>query len=410
VLEKKIKDKSTTIAVIGLGYVGLPLAVAFSKAGFNVVGIDTNRTKVAQINKGKSPIPYVKDSDLRIEATASQARLGEADIVLLCVPTPLTKQKQPDLSYIIKETKQIAKYMVKEQLIILESTTYPGTTREVMLPLLQRGGKRLGRDFFLAHAPERIDPGNTQYSLHTVPQVIGGLDRKSAVLARELYLHINPHIVVVSSAEVAEMTKVFENVFRNVNIALVNELLMLCHRMKLSVWEVLDAASTKPYGFMPFYPGLGPSGHCIPLDPYYLSAKAREYDFHTEFIEVATKINEQMPYYAADRIADTLNGLRGKEILVLGITYKRDIADTRESTSLKLIAILTERGAKVSIHDPFYPDRSVPLTPTMWNVNCVVIGTDHSSYNWQEIAKSARLVFDCRGVTRNITARNVVRL
>ena len=427
--QSEITDK-TVVCIIGLGYVGLPLAVAFAKAGLKVLGIDVQQRRVDWVNKGKS---YIVDVDSKaltqmvekglLEATTDQSRLKEVNAICICVPTPLTKTKDPELSYVLSESEAVSKYLQEGQLVVLESTTYPGTTREVMLPILERSGLKAGRDFYLAFSPERIDPGSKNYNIWNTPKVVGGIDPKSTKLAALLYNRIVERVVSVSSPEVAEMTKVFENVFRNVNIALVNELTLLCEKMKISVWEVIDAAATKPFGYMPFYPGPGIGGHCIPLDPYYLANKAREYDFHTRFIELAADINEHMPYYVVSRITDAINSknksLHGARVLVLGVAYKRDVDDLRESPSLKLIELLCEKGANVSYNDPYVANiriyennlRSVELTDRqLASADCVVIATDHSCYDFRNIAQKADLVFDTRGATGKLRNKNIVRL
>jgi UDP-N-acetyl-D-glucosamine dehydrogenase len=385
---------------------------------------------VDSVNKGQSYIADVTSESLsavvaskHLEATTDQSRIREVDAVCICVPTPLTKTKDPDLSYIINESEQVSKYLQPGQLIVLESTTYPGTTREVMLPILERSGLKAGRDFYIAFSPERVDPGSKNFNIKNTPKLVGGIDAKSTRLAALLYRHVADVVVPVSSPEVAEMTKIFENVFRNVNIALVNELTLLCEKIGISVWEVIDAASTKPFGYMTFYPGPGIGGHCIPLDPYYLANKAREYDFHTRFIELAANINEQMPYYVVSRIMEALNArgksLKGARVLVLGAAYKRDVEDTRESPSLKIIELLREKGASVCYNDPYVANikvsesnlTSVELTDKrLSEADCVVIATDHTSYDYKDIAKKAALVFDTRGVTRKLRNKNIVRL
>ncbi|MDD4972249.1 MAG: nucleotide sugar dehydrogenase [Paludibacter sp.] len=430
VLEEKLSNKTSVVGIVGLGYVGLPLCVAFAQAGFRVIGFDIDQKKVQSVNKGNSYISDVSSQSLllqvenrRFQATADQSRIKEVDVICICVPTPLTKTKEPDLTYVVNESEIISKYIHKEQLVILESTTYPGTTREVVEPILERSGLKSGLHFFLAFSPEKVDPGNIKYSLKNTPKVVGGVDSESTRLATLFYRHVADVVLPVSSAEVAEMVKVFENVFRNVNIALVNELAQLCEAMGLSVWEVIDTASSKPFGYMPFYPGPGVGGHCIPLDPYYLASKAKEYDFHTRFIELAAEINERMPYVVTTRIVEALNAcdksIKGAKLLVLGITFKKDVADDRESPILKMINLLEEKGAQVSYNDPYIPQIknskkpsiSVELTEErLSSADCVIIGTDHSLYEYQNIVDSARLVFDTRGITRNLKNKNILRL
>ena len=429
-LEPKLKNKTAVIGIVGLGYVGLPLAVAFADAGFNVLGFDMQQIRVDSVNKGQSYIADVDNESLSsaivnnfLEATIDQSRLKEVDVICICVPTPLTKTKDPDLSYVIYESEEISKHLQRGQLIVLESTTYPGTTSEIMLPILERSGLKGGKDFHLAYSPERVDPGSKNYNIRNTPKVVGGIESQSTKLAELLYSQVADVVVPVSSPHVAEMTKVFENVFRNVNIALVNELAQLCNKMGISVWEVIDAASTKPFGYMPFFPGPGIGGHCIPLDPYYLANKAREYDFHTRFIELAADINEQMPYYVTNRIADALNAnghsVKGTKILVLGAAYKKDVKDLRESPSLKLIELLYEKGADISYNDPYIEKiqiagktvTSVGLTDRrLSSAKCIVIATDHSCYEYQHIVDLASLVFDTRGATRKIIGSNIIRL
>ncbi len=393
----KIDDRTAVIGIVGLGYIGLPLAITFCNSGFRVVGFDMQAKKVAEINNGKSYISDVSDeaiSEARgkklLEATTDMSRLGSIDAVCICVPTPLTKNKEPDLQYVKAVSEELKKYLKPEQLVILESTTYPGTTREVILPVLEASGLKVGRDFYLAYSPEKVDPGNTRYGIKNTPKLVGGIEEKSAEIACRLYQKVIDRVIPVSSPEVAEMTKLFENVFRSVNIALVNEMSVLCENMGVSVWEVIDAASSKPFGFMPFYPGLGVGGHCIPLDPYYLSNKAREYDFHTRFIEVAASINENMPNHIANRISEALNdrgvSMRGARILILGIAYKKDIDDCRESPALKLMKLLKEKGAKVSYNDKYISClklngetlQSIELDAgNLADADCSVIATDH---------------------------------
>jgi len=429
-LEQKLENKTAIIGIIGLGYVGLPLAVAFSQSGLRVIGFDIQQKRVDAVNNGQSYIADVSSGSLstavttgRLQATTEQSRLQEVAAVCICVPTPLTKTKEPDLSYVRHESEELSRYLQPEQLVVLESTTYPGTTRELMLPILERSGLKAGQDFYLAYSPERVDPGNQEHNIRNTPKIVGGIDAASTKLAELLYRQIADVVLPVSSSEVAEMTKVFENVFRSVNIALVNELAQLCDKMGISVWEVIEAASSKPFGYMPFYPGPGVGGHCIPLDPYYLANKASEYDFHTRFIELAADINEQMPYYVISGIMGALNtaakSLKGAKVLVLGVAYKKDVADTRESPSLKIVQLLCERGARVSYNDPYIPEikisqdtmASADLTAEcLSSADCVVIATAHSCYDYQNIVSKAGLIFDTRGVTRGLPGGNVVRL
>jgi len=429
-LEQKLRNKTAVIGIIGLGYIGLPLALAFSEAGFRVLGFDIKQKKVDLVNQGQSYIVDISGNRILsvvannlLEATTDKSRLKEVDAICICVPTPLTKTKKPNLFYVIHESEEISKHLKPEQIVILESTTYPGTTREVVLPILERSGLQGGSDFYLAYSPERIDPGNKHYNVRNTPKLVGGLNSESTKLAELLYRHVSESVIPVFSPEVAEMAKEFENVFRIVNIALTNELAQLCERMDISVWEVIDAASTKPFGYMPFYPGLGVGGHCIPIDPHYLANKAREYDFHTRFIELAAEINEQMPYYVGSRIMEALatrgKSLNGAKVLVLGVAYKKDVEDTRESPSIKLIQHLLERGAQVSYNDPYVPEIQLPqATLTSVEINeeclssmdCVVIATNHSCYTLEEIIAWSPLVFDTRGVTKGLKDENIIRL
>ena len=429
-LEKKLKDKSAVIAVVGLGYVGLPLAAAFAASGFKVLGVDVQQKRVDLVKRGQS---YKAGVDAKLlgkltrsralTATTDHSELKRADAVCVCVPTPLTRTRKPDLSHVIYESEQVSRYLRKGQLIVLESTTFPGTTREVMLPILEKSGLKAGRDFFLAFSPERIDPGDGARQMRSITKIVGGIDAKSAGLACLLYRQVADAVLPVSSAEVAEMTKVFENVFRSVNVAMVNELAQLCDKMSISVWEVIRAASSKPFGYMPFYPGPGIGGHSIPLDPYYLADKALEYDFHTRFIELAADINESMPGYVATQITAALNGrdisIGGAGILVLGAAYKKDVADMHGSPAVKLIQILQQKGARVDYNDPHVPQISLPSGAqpsieldysSLKEYDCAVIATDHSVFDYRKIVRNSKLVFDARGVTRDMTAKNIVRL
>ena len=429
-LEERISNKVVEIGVIGLGYVGLPLALAFAEAGLRVTGFDILESRVDQIKRGVSYISDVPGEQLaavratnKLDATTDHSRLQEMDVCCICVPTPLTRTKDPDLSYVVRAAEDLAAHLRRGQLVVLESTTYPGTTREVLLPILERGGLKAGVDFYLAFSPERVDPGSKTHHIGNTPKIVGGIDPESTRLAQLLYNQVTGVVVPVSCPEAAEMTKVFENVFRSVNIALVNELAVLCDKMGISVWEVIDAAATKPFGYMPFYPGPGIGGHCIPLDPYYLSNKAREYDFHARFIELAADINENMPGYVVSRIVDVLNasgkGLSGSRVLVLGVAYKKDVGDTRESPSLRILRLLAAKGARVRYNGPYVDEielggetlRAVDLADEeLRSADCVVIATDHTCYDYKHIGAMAGLIFDTRGVTRNLVNTGVVRL
>lgn len=429
-LENRIQKKSATLSVVGLGYVGLPLALAFAEAGFKVLGIDSDRKKVYKINRGISYLLDIQPERLKklatdgvFKATSEAITLQMADITIICVPTPLTKTKDTDLTYIIEATNHVARYLRAGHLVILESTTYPRTTREVVLPILESTGLKVGVDYFLAFSPERIDPGNKKFTMRNTPKVVGGMEPNSTKLATLLYGHISDKVVEVSTPEVAEMDKVFENVFRGVNIAMVNELAKLCEKMNISVWEVIKAASSKPFGYMPFYPGPGVGGHCIPLDPYYLAAKAREYNFHTRFIELAAEINETMPEHIVTRIIEALNtknkSTKGVKVLLLGITYKKDVEDIRESPALRIIELLAEKGTEVNYHDPYVTEikiknkilKSIKLDKkVLGSHDCIVITADHSYYNLNFIVNNSKLIFDTRGCTVNIKAGNIIRL
>lgn len=430
-VEARIKDRTARIGIIGLGYVGLPLAAETAKAGFSVVAVDIDATRAAAVNRGESYIADVREEDLRrlveaerLTATTSYDALRRADILIICVPTPLTKSKEPDLSYILSAATECVSILRPGHLVILESTTYPGTTVEVVRPTLEKSGLRAGSDFSLAFSPERIDPGNKTHAIRDIPKIVGGLTASCTRLAQAFYEQIVQKVVPVSSPTVAEMAKVYENVFRNVNIALVNELTLLCDRMGVDVWEVIDAAATKPYGFMPFYPGPGVGGHCIPVDPYYLSAKAREYDFHAQFIELAATVNDSMPYYVVSRTTTALGTagktLFGAKVLILGVAYKKDVADSRMSPSLKIMELLEKRGAKVVYHDPHIPQvtltnpgtiASVPLTDEILSaVDCVIIATDHSAVDYHRVGERARLIIDTRNRLRGSNGSHVVRL
>ncbi len=419
--------------MIGLGYVGLPLVIEFGRAGFSVTGFDTDEKKVKALNAGRSYIKHIPSKEIRelrrkgvFTASADFSLLSGTDCIIICVPTPLNRHRDPDLSYVHGTAETIAAHLRRGQLIVLESTTYPGTTDEEVRPVLEAGGMKVGRDFFLAYSPEREDPNNSDFSTRSIPKVVGGCTSRCLALADALYSTIVEKTVPVSSTRVAEASKLLENIYRAVNIALVNELKVLFDRMGLDVWEVIDASKTKPFGFQAFYPGPGLGGHCIPIDPYYLTWKAKEYDFSTRFIELSGEINTSMPYYVIDKVADALNqrgrSISSSRILVLGLAYKKDVDDTRESPSLKLIDLLMKRGARVDYNDPHVPRtvkmrkydfrmRSVPLTEeNLGRYDCVIIATDHSDYDYDFIVRNSSLVVDTRNATKGVKDRgNVVK-
>jgi UDP-N-acetyl-D-glucosamine dehydrogenase len=414
-----------TVGIIGLGYVGLPLTVAFAQEGCEVIAVDVDPRKIEAIEAGESYIEDVPSELLaelsgRIHATTRYARLAKADAVLVCVPTPLTRNREPDLGPLIDATRALAEVLQSDQLVVLESTTYPGTTRERVAPLLEESGLAAGRDFHLAFSPERVDPGRTDFTLRNTPKVLGGLTETCAQRAEELYGLVCDELVRVSSPEAAELTKLLENIFRSVNIALVNELAMLTDRMGIDVWEVVEAASTKPYGFMRFEPGPGMGGHCLPVDPFYLSWRAREFDMATEFIELAGKVNQQMPYHCVAKVQRVLNdagmSVKGARIVLLGVSYKPGVGDTRESPALKIISLLRELGADVSYHDPHVPAltdlglTNTPLQEAVKDADLALIVTAHPSVDHDLVARRARLVVDLRGVTRASNVGSVVRL
>ncbi len=414
-----------TVGVVGLGYVGLPLAVAFAREGCEVVAVDVDARKVQAIGAGESYIEDVPSEELctvseHLHASTRYARLERADAVLICVPTPLTRNREPDLGPLIDATRALADVLQAGQLVVLESTTYPGTTRERVQPILEESGLAGGRDFHLAFSPERVDPGRTDFTLRTTPKVVGGLTEACTERARALYARVCDRVVTVSSPEVAELSKLLENIFRSVNIALVNELAMLTDRMGIDIWEVLDAAATKPYGFMRFEPGPGMGGHCLPVDPFYLSWRAREFDMSTEFIELAGKVNQQMPYHCVMRAERALNDaglpVRGSRIAVLGVSYKPGVGDVRESPALKIIALLRALGAELRYHDPHVPAlpeeglESEPLAEALQDADLALIVTAHPGVEHELAAERARVVLDLRGVTRGVSASNTVRL
>lgn len=418
----KLKNRTAKLGVVGLGYVGLPLAVEKAKAGYEVIGFDVQDKKVKMVNEGRNYIGDVVDSDLeelvkegKLKATTDFSFVANVDTVCIAVPTPLDVYKQPDLSYVVSSTKDVAKYLHKGMLVVLESTTYPGTTEEVIKPILEETGLKCGEDFFLAFSPERVDPGNKDFNTKNTPKVVGGCTSECTEIAAQLYRNVlEGEIMEVSSPAVAEMEKILENTFRNINIALANEMAILCKRMGIDVWEVIDAAKTKPYGFMPFYPGPGLGGHCIPLDPFYLEWKAKEYDYHTKLIETSGIINDYMPEFVIESIMNLLNGdkkaLNGSKVLVMGAAYKKDIDDMRESPTLKVIELLEKKGAEVIVNDPYIPSfkhKGKEYVSVVWeneikNADIVVITTDHSCYDYESIVEKANLLYDTRNATKNV--------
>lgn len=427
--QEKIREKKAKIAVIGLGYVGLPLAIEFAKKGFSAIGVDLDVSKVKAINSGRSYILDIKEGEVRplvkkglLKATDDYSKLKDADAIIICVPTPLRKTKDPDMSFIVSASEAIAENLRRGQVIVLESTTYPGTTEEVILPMLEATGLKVGKDFNLGFSPERIDPGNPTYMTHNIPKVVSGQTKACVNNIKVLYSQIVGKVISVSSVKVAEMVKLLENTFRAVNIGLVNEIALMCDDLKIDVWEVIEAAKSKPFGFMPFYPGPGLGGHCIPIDPLYLSWKARVYGFEARFIDLASQINSDMPDYVADRVARALNrvgkAVKGSKILIIGIAYKRDVTDTRESPAFEVFHKLKERGALIAYHDPFVPAvklngqtlKSVKLTEfSIKDKDCVLILTDHSNIDYQFIAENAKFIFDTRNALRHVyTNRNKI--
>jgi UDP-N-acetyl-D-glucosamine dehydrogenase len=431
------KGTQLKVAIIGCGYVGLPLGLRFAEAGHKVTGFDTDPKKVSTLNAGKSYIEHIQQTKIQqfvnskhFRATTDFAELKDVDAIIICVPTPLDERREPDLSYVENTALAIYPNLQKGQLVVLESTTYPGTTEELVLPILEKSGlkcpiaagpgaENIPGDFFLAFSPEREDPGNKQYGLAQIPKVVGGVNPPSGRAAVALYTPIVSRVVPVSSTRAAEMAKLLENIFRCVNIALVNELKMLSLRMGVDIWEVIDAAATKPFGFMPFYPGPGLGGHCIPVDPFYLSWKAREYDFATRFIELAGEVNTAMPYHVVEAVATALNdrmkSIKGSKLLILGVAYKKDVDDLRESPTLKIMQLLQQRGAELDYNDPYFPQlhkmrhynyenmKSVPLSSqSLGAYDGVVISTDHSSYDYAAIVDAAKLVVDTRNATRRV--------
>jgi UDP-N-acetyl-D-glucosamine dehydrogenase len=426
----RIHRKQARIGVIGLGYVGLPLAVEFARAGFDVTGFDVDESKIAEINAGRSYIPDVATHDIatavadgRLRATTDMSRLADMDVADICVPTPLRKTKDPDLSYVVQALEAVAASLKAGQLVILESTTYPGTTDEVALPMLEAQGFTADRDFFLAFSPERVDPGNPHYTTRNIPKIVGGHGPASTEAAAALYRQVVSKVVPVTSTRVAEMVKLLENTFRAVNIGLVNEIAQMCHKLDIDVWEVIEAAKTKPFGFMPFYPGPGLGGHCIPIDPFYLSWKARQSGFECRFIELAGHVNGSMPDYVVERIADGLNDSRkpinGSHIHLYGVAYKKDVSDMRESPALDILELLVRRGAIVTYSDPYVPtlrhgghtfEALSEAEAIRRRPDCAVICTDHSSFDWRPLVETGVPIVDTRNALKGHTAPNIVRL
>lgn len=424
--------KAPFVGIVGMGYVGLPLAREFVGGGAKVLGFDINKNTVKKINSGKSPLKHIPSEDIlnmvktgRFQATTDMKQTSKPDALIICVPTPLTKNREPDMTYIVVTCETISKYLRKGQLVVLESTTYPGTTREVMKPILEKSGLKTGRDFYLAFSPEREDPGNKNFRTATIPKVVGGYDKKSLQMALDIYKYAIDELVPVSSCDVAESAKILENTYRCVNIAMVNELKQLFDRMKIDVWEVIEAAATKPFGFQKFLPGPGLGGHCIPIDPFYLTWRARQFGMPTKFIELAGEINTAMPHYVVERTLEAMNdkgkSLKGAKVLVLGLAYKKDIDDVRESPSIELIEILRERGAKVDYNDPYIPKthemrehnlgmKSKPLSAQMLkSYDIVLISTDHSCYDYDWIVKNSKMVVDSRNATAKVkSGRNKI--
>ncbi len=428
VLGEKIRTRQARVGVVGLGYVGLPLAVEFAKAGFSVTGIDVSEEKVGRVNAGDSYVGDIPSATLaplveagKLRATTDFRAAADLDTINICVPTPLRKTKDPDMSFIVSSCQEIARYFHSGMLVILESTTYPGTTDEVVLPMLSKGGLQVGRDFFLCFSPERVDPGNPKYQTVNIPKVVGGCTPACTEMGRLFYSQALERVVPVSSTQVAEMVKLLENTFRMINIGLVNEIAMMCDRIGIGVWEVIDAAATKPFGFMPFYPGPGLGGHCIPIDPFYLSWKTKQAGIEARFIELAGYINGQMPRFVADKVQKALNDagkpVKGSRIHVMGVAYKRDIDDLRESPALDVILLLRRLRAEVSYSDPYVPALrldGVELTAlpeeAAGAADCVVIVTDHSAFDYRALVERARLIVDTRNALKGVVSEKIVRL
>jgi UDP-N-acetyl-D-glucosamine dehydrogenase len=428
-LERKITSRTARVGIVGLGYVGLPLAVEFAKAGFAVTGIDVQESKVMKLNAGESYVQDVSNEALRplvesqkFHATTDFSAVADLDTINIAVPTPLRKTKDPDMSFIVSACQEIAKYFGPGKLVILESTTYPGTTDELVLPMLERPGLKVGEQFFLCFSPERVDPGNPQFQTANIPKVVGGITPACTRLGALFYSQALEKVVPVSSTRVAEMVKLLENTFRMINIGLANEIALMCDRMGINVWEVIEAAATKPFGFMPFYPGPGLGGHCIPIDPFYLSWKTKQAGIEARFIELAGYINGQMPHFVVDKIQNALNdqskALKGSHVHILGVAYKRNIDDVRESPALDIILLLERRGARITYSDPFVPklrldhhDLSTEDAVTMsGTADCVVVVTDHSSFDYAGIVRNAKLIVDTRNALKNFASGKVVRL
>ncbi len=429
-LMERIQNKSATVGIIGLGYVGLPLAAELAKAGYHVTGFDVDEWKVGELNAGRSYIPDVPTAELaevvksgHFKATTDMSALADMDCVDIAVPTPLRKTKDPDMSYVVQAVEAVKKHLKKGQLVSLESTTYPGTTDELVKPMLEETGLKAGTDFYLVFSPERVDPANPQYLTKDIPKVVGGIDKHSTDLACALYGNVVTRTVPVTGTVVAEMAKLLENTFRSVNIGMVNELALMCHRMKIDVWEVIDAAKTKPFGFMPFYPGPGLGGHCIPIDPFYLSWKAKQSGFEARFIELAGQVNSSMPEWVVTRVADALNSVKkavnGSRIHVYGVAYKKNVGDMRESPAIDVIEHLLRRGATVTYSDPYVPNfrldhgtmNAVPVADALAaKPDCVVITTDHDAFDYAELVEKASLILDSRNALKKYSAPHIHRL
>jgi UDP-N-acetyl-D-glucosamine dehydrogenase len=427
-LEEKIRTRQAKVGIVGLGYVGLPLAVEFAKAGFDVTGIDLSDSKVSRINAGDSYVGDIASATVgqlvktgKLKATADFSVIQDLDTVNICVPTPLRKTKDPDMSFIVSACGEIAKFLHSGMLVILESTTYPGTTDELVLPMLEQGGLKVGKDFFLCFSPERVDPGNPKFNTSNIPKVVGGVTAACSEMGRLFYAQALQNVVAVSSTQVAEMVKLLENTFRMINIGLANEMALMCDRMGINVWEVIEAAATKPFGFMPFYPGPGLGGHCIPIDPFYLSWKTKQAGIEARFIELAGYINGQMPHFVVDKIQNALNEhskpVKGSHVHVLGVAYKKNIEDVRESPALDIMMLLKRLGARLTFSDPHVPSLELEgehlksQDPGQTAVaDCTVVVTDHAAFDYRKIAEQAKLIVDTRNAFKGITSPNIVRL